>query len=185
MTRTSWLKNHFLLAMPGLTADYFGNSIIYLCEHNDDGAMGIIVNRPSDLSLSDLLEQLGMDACSSLDAPTMEGGPVQTDRGFILHTDDKTFDSSLHIDGGVVLSTSRDTLESIGSGNGPASYLVALGYAGWGQGQLEQELQQNAWLSCPASLDVLFEVPCAERVAKAAATLGIDFRLMAHQAGHA
>jgi putative transcriptional regulator len=185
MTPATSLKNQFLLAMPGLTADYFGNSIIYLCEHNDDGAMGIIVNRPTDLSLSDLLQQLGMDVRGQLNGPTLAGGPVQTDRGFILHTDDKTFDSSLQIDAGIVLSTSRDTLESIGNGAGPASYLVALGYAGWGQGQLELELQQNAWLSCPASLDVLFEVPYAERVAKAAAKLGIDFRLMAHQAGHA
>jgi putative transcriptional regulator len=185
MSDTSWLKHHFLLAMPGLTPDYFGGSIIYLCEHNADGAMGLIVNRPTDFSLMALLEQLDIEAPSTPEGLTLEGGPVQTDRGFMLHTDDRTFESSLDLGHGLMLSTARHLLEAVARGEGPRNYLIAFGYSGWGPGQLEQELGQNAWLSCPATLEVLFEVPYEQRVAKAAALLGIDFRLMAHQAGHA
>jgi putative transcriptional regulator len=179
------LKHHFLLAMPGLAADYFGGSIIYVCEHDDDGAMGLIVNRPSELSLARLLDQIGIEPASAPSGPALEGGPVQTDRGFILHSDDASSENSLALGDGVMLSTARQMLEAIGHGDGPAHYLVALGYAGWGPGQLEQELAQNAWLTCPASTDVLFDVPFEERVSSAAATLGIDFRLMGSQAGHA
>ena len=179
------LKHHFLLAMPGLAGEYFGNTITYICEHNEDGAMGIMVNRPMDLTVGALLEQLGIDAAEALDDPVLEGGPVKRDRGFILHTDDVHFEASLSLGNGLMLSTARQTLESIGAGSGPRRYLLALGYAGWGVGQLEEELKQNAWLSCPAQLDILFDVPFAERVNRAAASLGIDFRLMSSQAGHA
>jgi len=179
------LKHHRLLAMPGLAGEYFGNTITYVCEHNDDGAMGIMVNRPMDLTVGALLEQLGIDATDALDEPVLEGGPVKRDRGFILHTDDVQFEASLPLGNGLMLSTARQTLEAIGAGRGPRQYLVALGYAGWGVGQLEEELKQNAWLSCPAQLDILFDVPFTERVNRAAASLGIDFRLMSSQAGHA
>jgi putative transcriptional regulator len=179
------LKHHFLLAMPGLAGEYFGNTITYVCEHNDDGAMGIMVNRPMDLTVGELLEQLGIDATDPLDQPVLEGGPVKRDRGFILHTDDVRYDASLSLGNGLMLSTARQALESIGAGSGPRHYLVALGYAGWAVGQLEEELIQNAWLSCPAQLDILFDVPFGERVNRAAASLGIDFRLMSSQAGHA
>jgi putative transcriptional regulator len=185
MSLTTCLKHHFLLAMPGLTADYFGNSITYVAEHNDDGALGFMVNRPLALSLADLLAQLGIETVSGLDGPVLEGGPVKTERGFILHTDDKQFETSVALGNGVMLSTARQTLESIGAQTGPAQYLVALGYAGWEAGQLEREIADNAWLTCPASREVLFEVPFEERVDRAARSLGIDFRLMSSQAGHA
>jgi putative transcriptional regulator len=180
------LKNQFLIAMPAMTGGYFGDTIIYLCEHNDDGAMGLVVNRPSDLSLIELLSQLNVDAGTvSPDIPVMDGGPVARDRGFILHSDDKRFEASLDLGNGTMLTAAREVLEAIAAGEGPQDHLVALGYAGWGGGQLEEELKENAWLTCPSSLDVVFKVPFEERVRKAAAALGIDFRLMSGQAGHA
>ncbi len=185
MTIEHSLKHHFLLAMPGLAGEYFGNTITYVCEHNDDGAMGIMVNRPMDLTVGALLEQLGIGTAITLDDAVVEGGPVKRERGFILHSDEVHYDASLALGNGLMLSTARQTLEAIGAGEGPARFLVALGYAGWGVGQLEEELLQNAWLSCPADIDILFDVPFDQRVNSAAATLGIDFRLMSSQAGHA
>jgi putative transcriptional regulator len=186
MTLENSLKHHFLLAMPGLAGEYFGNTITYICEHNEDGAMGFMINRPMDLTLAALLEQLGIAAVGTpLSQPVLEGGPVKRERGFILHTDEVQYDASLALGNGLMLSTARQTLEAIGAGHGPRSYLVALGYAGWGVGQLENELLQNAWLTCPAAIDILFDVPFDQRVNKAAASLGIDFRLMSSQAGHA
>jgi len=181
------LKHHFLLAMPGLglAGDYFANTITYVCEHNDDGALGIMVNRPLKLSLEELLSQLGISTTPRLAQPVMEGGPVRKERGFILHSDEKEYETSLSLGNGLMLSTARATLESIGAGGGPERYLVALGYAGWEAGQLERELTQNAWLTCPASAEILFDVPFERRVDEAARTLGIDFRLMSTQAGHA
>lgn len=186
MTAEVSLKNQFLLAMPNQAGTYFGDTVTYLCEHNADGAMGLMVNRPTDVTLSELLSQLGMDPRGMpLDVPVMEGGPVASDRGFILHTDDKSFSTSLALDDGVMLSTAREVLEAIAADDGPAHYLVALGYAGWGEGQLEAELKENAWLTCPGDREILFNTPFEQRVNKAAAALGIDFRLMSAQAGHA
>ena len=179
------LKHQFLLAMPGLDGEYFANTITYVCEHNEDGAMGFMVNRPMQLTVGGLLEQLGIAATTLPQQPVMEGGPVKTERGFILHTDDMQYDASLALGNGLMLSTARQTLEAIGGGRGPKKYLVALGYAGWGAGQLENEMLQNAWLTCPAALDILFDVPFDQRVNKAAASLGIDFRLMSKHAGRA
>jgi putative transcriptional regulator len=179
------LKHHFLLAMPGLVTDYFGNTITYICEHNETGAMGLMINRPTELPLAKLLEQLGMDVLVKLKDPVLEGGPVGGEHGFVLHTEDPRFDSSVSLGNGLALSTAKQTLQAIGAGTGPARYLVALGYAGWAGGQLENELAQNAWLTCPANLEVLFDVPYAQRVDQAAATLGIDFKLMSRQAGRA
>ncbi len=180
------LKNQFLLAMPGLAGSYFGDTLTYLCEHTDDGAMGLVINRPSELTLVELLAQLGIAPGEvSADVPVMDGGPVARDRGFILHSDDERFEASLDLGNGLMLTAAREVLEAIARGSGPRDYLVALGYAGWDGGQLEQELKDNAWLTCPASLDVVFREPFASRVSKAAATLGIDFRLMSGQAGHA
>jgi putative transcriptional regulator len=186
LTPESSLKNQFLIAMPAMTGSYFGDTIIYLCEHNDDGAMGLVINRPSDMTLIELLSQLNIESGGvSVDVPVMDGGPVARDRGFILHSDDERFEASLDLGNGTMLTAAREVLEAIAEGAGPRDYLVALGYAGWEGGQLEQELKENAWLTCPASLDVVFEVPFEERVRKAAATLGIDIRLMSGQAGHA
>jgi putative transcriptional regulator len=180
------LKNQFLLAMPGLSGGYFGDTVTYLCEHNDDGAMGLVINRPSPLTLVELLGQLGIDAGNvSPEVMVMDGGPVARERGFILHSDDRRFDVSMALADGIMLTAAREVLEAIAAGDGPADYLVALGYAGWDAGQLEQEILDNAWLSCPADADVVFHEPFDNRVNKAAAVLGIDFRLMSGQAGHA
>ncbi len=186
MTPENSLKNQFLIAMPAMTGSYFGDTIIYLCEHNDDGAMGLVINKPGELSLAELLGQLGMES-DQVDAatPVMDGGPVARDRGFILHSDDQRFDASLDLGNALMLTAAREVLEAIGRGTGPRDYLVTLGYAGWDGGQLEDELKENAWLTCPASLDVVFREPFETRVSKAAAALGIDFRLMSGQAGHA
>jgi putative transcriptional regulator len=186
LTADNSLKNQFLLAMPGLTGTYFGDTVTYVCEHNADGAMGLMVNRPTDVTLRALLTDLGIDSAGvSEDIPVMEGGPVATERGFVLHSDDRTFDSSLSLGDGLMLNSTREVLEAIAAGEGPGDFLVAMGYAGWGEGQLEQELLENAWLTCPGNRDILFRTPFAERVNKAAAALGIDFRLMSSQAGHA
>ena len=186
MAAETTLKNQFLLAMPGLAGTYFGDTVTYVCEHNADGAMGLMVNRPTDVSLRELLSELGIESGSvPEEIPVMEGGPVATDRGFVLHSDDRAFDSSLSLGDGLMLNSTREVLEAIAAGEGPAEFLVAMGYAGWGEGQLEQELLENAWLTCPGSRDILFRTPFAERVNKAAAALGIDFRLMSSQAGHA
>ena len=172
--------------MPALAGSYFGNTITYLCEHNDQGAMGIMVNRPSELTLSELLEQLDIKCeGAAIAVPVLEGGPVASDRGFILHTDDKDFGSSLRLGDGLMLTTAREVLEAIAAGEGPAAYLVALGYAGWGDGQLESEMKDNSWLNCPASQEVLFDTPFDARVSKAAESLGIDFNLISGRAGHA
>lgn len=186
MTPENSLKNQFLIAMPAMAGSYFGDTVIYLCEHNDDGAMGLVINKPGELSLAELLGQLGMEA-GQVDAatPVMDGGPVARDRGFILHSDDQRFDASLDLGNRLMLTAAREVLEAIGRGAGPRDYLVALGYAGWDGGQLEEELKDNAWLNCPASLDVVFREPFETRVSKAAAALGIDFRLISGQAGHA
>lgn len=180
--------------MPGLAGSYFGGTITYVCEHNEDGAMGIMVNRPSQVSLVELLAQLGIDTGgTSVDIPVLEGGPVATERGFVLHgrtlrggTDETgLLESSLDLDNGLMLSTAREVLEAIAAGSGPEQYLVALGYAGWGEGQLEAEIKDNAWLTCPADPAILFDTPYDDRVNRAAAALGIDFRLLSGQAGHA
>jgi len=180
------LKNQFLLAMPNQAGTYFADTVTYVCEHNDDGAMGLMINRPSELTLVELLSQMGLEATGvSADIQVMEGGPVAAERGFVLHTQDQSFESSLELGNGLMLSTAREILEAIARGDGPTDFLVTLGYAGWGSGQLEDEMKENAWLNCPSNADVLFNTPFADRVNKAAAILGIDFRLMSGQAGHA
>ncbi len=186
MEAESSLKNQFLLAMPGLTGSYFGNTITYVCEHNDQGAMGIMVNRPSEFSLVDLLDQLHINCGgTSIEIPVLEGGPVASDRGFILHTSERNFGSSLDLGNGLMLTTAREVLEAIAEGEGPREYLVALGYTGWAGGQLEAEMKDNSWLNCPASEEVLFTTPYDKRVDAAARTLGIDFNLISGRAGHA
>ena len=186
--------------MPGLAGSYFGATLTYICEHNAQGAMGLMVNRPSDVTLIELLGQLGIatgtdSATRFVTVPVLEGGPVSTERGFILHTSHKVkshkvnkneqeFPASHDLENGLMLTTAREILEAISEDRGPSQYLVTLGYAGWGEGQLEREIGENSWLTCPANPEILFDVPLAERVNKAAATLGIDFNLMSGQAGH-
>jgi putative transcriptional regulator len=180
------LRNQFLLAMPGLAGSYFGATLTFICEHNDEGAMGLIVNRPSQVTLIELLAQLGIDkGVTPADALVMEGGPVSAERGFILHSAELSFEASLEVGPGLMLSSAREVLEAIAAGQGPQAYLVALGYAGWDAGQLESEVAENAWLTCPADPEIIFSTPFEQRVDRAAQHLGIDFSLISGQAGHA
>ena len=147
--------------------------------------MGLVINKPTNTTLPELLTQLGLTpGASPADAIVLEGGPVSPERGFILHSDDIDIDTSLVLGNDLALTTAREVLEAIAAGSGPSRYLVAMGYAGWGSGQLEAELADNAWLTVPGNLDVLFDTPFDDRVNRAAELLGIDFRLMTHQAGH-
>lgn len=181
------LSNHFLIAMPAMTDPYFAKSLTYVCEHNDQGAMGIVVNRPISLTLSELFAQINMPLkpAELEDVLVHFGGPVQTDRGFVLHEPNGDWQSTLHISDKVGLTTSKDILQALGEGKGPRHLLITLGYAGWSQGQLEQELSQNAWLSVPADERIMFDLPAEERLPAAMALLGIDFATLSEEAGHA
>ncbi len=183
----SFLKHHLLIAMPHLADPNFAQTVIYLVEHNEQGAMGLIINRPNGLNLADVLEQLRPDsepASRCEDIAIFSGGPVQTDRGFVLHPAGEIYQATLAL-GELSLSTSQDVLFAIAEGSGPAQSLIALGYAGWEAGQLEAELVDNAWLSCPVDLDILFQTPAELRLDAAAAHLGINLALLTSQAGHA
>lgn len=181
------LQGHFLISMPHMDDQNFDHTVTYICDHNENGAMGIVVNRPMEMALTELFEHLELANAEHFSAtPVYAGGPVQNDRGFILHSPvAQQFASSLHINSDLTLTTSVDVLHTIAEGNGPDNYLVALGYAGWGSGQLEQELSDNVWLSCPADSDILFAIPAAERLQAAAAILGVNLDLMTSQSGHA
>ena len=181
------LTNHFLIAMPGLEDPNFYRTVTYICEHSEQGTMGIVVNRPMELRLGEMFEQLDIasDKEEALDMPVYLGGPVQTDRGFVLHSGNHTWDSTLQITPDVSITTSKDILEAIALGEGPENVLVALGYAGWSGGQLEGEISANAWLSGPANDEILFQMPAGERWLAAARLLGIDMNLLSGEAGHA
>lgn len=183
----SYLKHHFLIAMPHMADPNFAQTVTYLIEHNAQGAMGLIINRPSGLSLADVIEQLrtaGEHGEVRQDSVIFSGGPVQTERGFVLHPNDHHFQATLEL-GELGLSTSQDALFAIAEGQGPTQHLIALGYAGWDAGQLEAELADNAWLSCPADAQILFDLPPEQRLNAAAARLGVNLGLLARQAGHA
>ncbi|WP_428035011.1 YqgE/AlgH family protein [Amphritea sp.] len=180
------LQDHFLFSMPHMNDPNFAQTLIYICEHSESGAMGIVVNRPLGIDLSELLNHLGFSDTSDQAEPVYAGGPVQDDRGFILHRRTANeWESCYHITGELTLTTSMDILQAISENSGPEQFLVALGYAGWGAGQLEQELSENVWLSCPANLDIMFRTPAEERLQAAAATLGINLDLLTSQSGHA
>jgi putative transcriptional regulator len=181
------LTNHFLIAMPGLQDPNFARTVTYICEHTDQGAMGIVINRPTEVRLGELLAQLDIPTviASVRDTPVFQGGPVQTDRGFVLHTAGPAFDSTLNINARISVTTSRDVLEAIASGEGPEQTLIALGYAGWGAGQLEQEMSANAWLSGPANDHIIFRLDADARWLAAAKLLGVDMNLLSGEAGHA
>jgi putative transcriptional regulator len=181
------LTNHFLIAMPAMTDPFFAKSLTYVCEHNEQGAMGIVVNRPISLTLSELFAQINMPLkpVELEDVLVHFGGPVQTDRGFVLHDTGGPWQSTLQVNDKIGLTTSRDILQAVGEGQGPNHLLVTLGYAGWSEGQLEQELADNAWLSVLASEHILFELPAEERLPAAMALLGIDFASLSDEAGHA
>jgi putative transcriptional regulator len=181
------LRDHFLLAMPSLSEGIFSHSVTYICEHGESGAMGIVINQPLDLSLSEIFEHLQIDCSEDFsDRPVMAGGPVQIDHGFVLHRNCETnWEASLKVTPEITLTTSRDILRAIASNTGPRDHLIALGYAGWAAGQLEQELAQNSWLTLPAKSDIIFSVPADQRLRAAAALLGIDMNLISGDAGHA
>ncbi len=187
MSNTQSLTNHFLIAMPSLDDPNFQRTVTFICEHNDDGALGIVINRPSEITLGELLHHMDLsagDAGTSSRAVYL-GGPVQRERGFVLHTAPQRWESSLQVSDRIAVSTSRDILASIAAGDGPEEFLVALGYAGWGGGQLEEEMAQNAWLSGPADPAIIFHRPDDERWQAAASLLGVDLRLLSSDAGHA
>ena len=181
------LTHHFLIAMPAMADPHFANSLTYVCEHNPEGALGIVVNKPIELTLGALFEQIEIpieDGTLS-GAPVHFGGPVQLDRGFVLHRPIGNWQSTLQIHDEVGLTTSKDVLEAVARGEGPKDVLVSLGYAGWSAGQLEQEIAQNAWLTVAADPGVLFETPVEARLPAAMRLLGIDFSRLSDDVGHA
>jgi putative transcriptional regulator len=186
MLETANLTNHFLIAMPSLMDPNFHQTVTFICAHNDDGAMGLVINRPMDLRLADILEQLEIEpsAPGVADIQVFEGGPVQRERGFVIHQPAGDWDAVLRVSDDLAVATSRDILAAIARGEGPPHSLVALGYAGWGAGQLEREMAENAWLSGPADLRILFDLPAEQRWEAAASLLGVDLRLLSTEAGH-
>ena len=181
------LTHHFLIAMPSMADPHFAHTLTYVCEHNPDGALGIVVNKPIDMTLSALFEQIDIPLADSAlrESPVHFGGPVQIDRGFVLHRPLGNWQSTLAICDDMGLTTSKDVLEAVGRGEGPKDVFVSLGYAGWSAGQLEQELAQNAWLTVAADPDVLFDDPAEERLPAAMRLLGIDFSRLSDAVGHA
>lgn len=182
---TDSLRGHFLIATPVIESGLFKQTVIYICEHGEAGAMGIVINKPLDLQLADIFEHLNIQPLLSHDeVPVMAGGPVKVDRGFVLHSPDRTFDATLKVNTNVWLTTSKDVLADIAAGSGPDKHLVALGYAGWSAGQLEQEIAENSWLTVTADETILFEIPIKKKFESAGNLLGIDIRLLPQQAGH-
>ena len=178
------LRHHFLVASPWLADPRFHGGVIYLCEHSSDGALGLMINQPLDIHLGEILEQLDMQG-GELDLPVFSGGPVEPERGFVLHSPGRHWQNTARVTDDVSLSTSRDILESIGKDDGPDEFLVALGYSGWGEGQLEEELGSNAWLTCPASSDILFRTPVDKRYEAVLRLIGIDLNQLSDSVGHA
>jgi putative transcriptional regulator len=181
------LRDHFLLAMPNLSEGIFAQSITYICEHGESGAMGIVINQSLDLSVEEIFEHLQISACSDFsNRSVMAGGPVQMDHGFVLHRNCETlWEASIKVTPEITLTTSRDILRAIANDTGPQDHLIALGYAGWAAGQLEQELAENSWLTLPGNGDIIFETSADQRLGAAAALLGVDMNLISGQAGHA
>ena len=186
-TVTTDLSNHFLLAMPNMADPNFSGAVVLIAEHNDRGALGLVVNKPTTMTLSALLQRidLAQGDDEQTRTPVFYGGPVQTDRGFVLHQPQGEWNSTVSISPEIALTTSRDVLEAVADGSGPPRLLVTLGYAGWGPGQLEAEISQNAWLTVQADPALLFDTPAEERFIHAYQMLGIDPALLAPAAGHA
>jgi putative transcriptional regulator len=190
--RSSYFTNQFLIAMPGMGDESFAGAVVYLCEHTDKGALGLVINKPIDIKLKNLFEkvELTLDREDIAEEPVYYGGPVQTERGFVLHEregrDGAHYNSSLAIPGGELeMTTSKDVLEALANGAGPKKVLVTLGYSGWGAGQLEEEIKRNGWITVEAAPDVIFDTPVEQRYARALSLLGIDPGLLSQEAGHA
>lgn len=185
------LTNHFLVAMPGMKDPYFKRSVIYVCEHNEEGAMGLMINAPIDITIGKMLERVDVQPVhpqlntDSLEKPVLNGGPVSEDRGFILHRPKDTYESSIQMTNEISVTTSKDILSVLGTEAEPNRYLVALGYSGWEAGQLESELSENSWLTIEADPSVIFDTPIADRWQKAVQMLGIDVAQLSNDVGHA
>ncbi len=190
---TGYLDNQFLVAMPGMNDDRFARSVIYLCAHSEEGAMGLIINQPQQLLFPDLLVQLGLleeQEAIRLPPPTRDivvrhGGPVDRSRGFVLHTDDYMVESSMPVADDMCLTATVDILRAMSSGKGPRHALMALGYSGWGAGQLETEIAQNGWITCPATADLVFDPDIDHKYDRVLASIGIDPVFLSAAAGHA
>ena len=189
----SHLANQLLIAMPGMLDDQFAGTVVYVCEHNDQGAMGLVVNRPTNIDLKDLFEriELKLESEPLTKQPVYLGGPVQTERGFVLHpqADDIRYNSTLTIPGGLAMTTSKDVLEAVSVGQGPEQFLMTLGYAGWSAGQLEDEISQNGWLNVTTNIDdlkkIIFETPFDRRYEKVMGIIGVDPSHLSGDVGHA
>ncbi|WHZ10562.1 MAG: UPF0301 protein YqgE [Burkholderiaceae bacterium] len=193
------LTHHFLIAMPGLRDAIFTKSVIYLCEHSERGALGLIINKPSDINLKNLFDkvELTLQRDDLVASPVFQGGPVQTERGFVLHdpmplgadasgdAGETAYASTLTIAGGLEMTTSKDVLEALSTGAGPRRVLVSLGYSAWGEGQLESEIAENSWLTVGADVAVIFDTPVEQRYDRALALLGLQAWMLSPQAGHA
>lgn len=190
------LTNHFLIAMPGLADEAFSKSVVYLCEHSGRGALGLVINKPSDINLKRLFDkvELPLRREDLTDALVFQGGPVQTERGFVLHDPtfaegarpgESVYASTMTIPGGLEMTTSKDVLEALSTGAGPRRVLVSLGYSAWGEGQLESELGENSWLTVGADLAVIFDTPVAQRYDRALSLLGLESWMLSPEAGHA
>jgi putative transcriptional regulator len=181
------LQDHFLIAMPAMGDPNFTQTVTYICKHDDDGAFGIVITRPSDLSLGEMLGQLAIELMdrSRTEQPVLHGGPVEPERGFVLHRSNQPFEATLPIGGEIRLTSSPDILAAIGRGDGPVPMLVALGYAGWGRGQLEAELRGNTWLTVPAQPAIIFDTPFEQRWTAALGLPGVDIQRITEYAGHA
>ncbi|RUO75206.1 YqgE/AlgH family protein [Idiomarina seosinensis] len=182
------LQNHFLIATPTMNDPLFKRSVTYICEHNDEGAMGLIVNQPANLNVTTLLDKLEIiypEASDNLTGPVFQGGPVGQERGFVIHPPQENWRSSLKMSDDIMVTTSRDILEALGSSAAPLKFILTLGYAGWEAGQLEEELAENSWLAIPADADILFNTPVSERWQKATEKLGFDVWQLGPDVGHA
>ena len=186
--------NQFLIAMPSLRDGAFAGSVIYMCEHTTDGALGLVINKPIDISLKNLFEKvdLSLDREDLAGVPVYFGGPVQTERGFVLHErlggsegEGGHYNSSMQIPGGLEMTTSKDVLEALSNGAGPKKILITLGYSGWGAGQLEEEMSRNGWINVGAEPGIIFDTPVEQRYDKALSLLGIDANMLSGEAGHA
>ena len=184
---TTNLTNHFIIAMPNLMDDNFNHSVTYICEHNENGSFGITINRKADITLDEVILQMEIEANSAMphDEHIYHGGPVQEGRGFVLHSPTGKWSSSLIINDKLALTTSRDIIEAIAHSEGPEQSIIALGYAGWSPGQLEQEIANNTWLNCPADDQIIFNTPTEKRWQAAADLIGVDLQLLSGDAGHA
>ncbi len=182
----TYLNNQFIIAMPTLVDNNFAHTVTYLCQHNSEGALGIVINRTTGMKLDEIFKQMDIKVTSLAASETvvLAGGPVQQDRGFVLHTGSGDWHASMPVSDSVSLTTSRDVLEAIAVGEGPEHYLIALGYAGWGEGQLEKEILDNAWLNTPCGNNILFDTPINQRWNAAAEQIGIDINKLTTPAGH-